>query len=316
MSKGYARKVLPDHDGLEKGRAWYILHLRVYYPHKPGKIRVVFDCSAKFMGNSLNDMLYKGPNLTNSLVGVLSRFREDRVAVIADIESMFYQVTVPDCDSSFLRFLWWENGDLAREPQEFQMVVHPFEAVSSPACANFALRKTAEDNQHSFPPSVIHTVKRNFYVDDCLKSLPSEVDAIQHGDSLQALLSRGGFKISKWISNNRNVLETTPELERSKDIKNIDARKEELPVQRALGVQRCVETDSFRFQVYINSRPPTHRGILSVATSIFDPLGFLAPFVLNAKEIMQDLCRIRLEWDDEISDEYSSTTTTTTTAFI
>ena len=71
-------------------------------------------------------------------------------------------------------------------------------------------------------------------MDDCLKSLPSEVDAIQHGDSLRALLPRGGFKISKWISNNRNVLETTPELERSKDIKNIDARKEELPVLLAL----------------------------------------------------------------------------------
>lgn len=43
-----------------------------------------------------------------------------------------------------------------------------------------------------------------------------------------------------------------------------------------------------------------------MASSIFDPLGFLAPFVLNAKEIMQDLCRIRLGWDNEISDEYSS----------
>ena len=91
-----------------------------------------------------------------------------------------------------------------------------------------------------------------------------------------------------------------------KDIKNIDSRKDELPVQRALGVQRCVENDSFRFKVCINSRLPTCRGILSVASSIFDPLDFLAPFVLNAKEIMQDLCRIRLGWDDEISDEYSS----------
>ena len=143
-------------------------------------------------------------------------------------------------------------------------------------------------------------------MDDCLKSLPSEADAIQHVDSLRALLSRGGFKISKWISNSRNVLETIPELERSKDIKNIDARKEELPVQRALGVQRCVETNSFPFKVCVNSRPPTHRGGLSVDSSIFDPLGLLTPFVLNAKEIMQDLCRMRLGWDDEISDEYSS----------
>ena len=103
-------KVLPDHNGLEKGRALHILHHRVYHPHKPGKIRVIFDCSAKFMSKSLNDMLYKGSNLTNSLVGVLSRFRADRVAVIADIESMFYWVTVPDCGSSFLRFLWRETA--------------------------------------------------------------------------------------------------------------------------------------------------------------------------------------------------------------
>ena len=76
----------------EEGDAWYVPHHEVYHPHKPGKIRVVFDCSAKFVGLSLNSMFYKGPDLTNSLVGVLTRFREDRVAVMADIESIFYQV--------------------------------------------------------------------------------------------------------------------------------------------------------------------------------------------------------------------------------
>ena len=92
VAKGYARKVPPDQTSLEEGKAWYIAHHGVYHPHKPGKIRVVFDCSAKFNGVSLNSMLYKGPDLTNSLVGVLTRFREDRVAVMADIEAMFHQV--------------------------------------------------------------------------------------------------------------------------------------------------------------------------------------------------------------------------------
>ena len=84
----------------------------------------MFVCSAKFMGKSLNDILYKGAELTSSLVGVLLRFHEERVAVMADIESMFHQVRVPDPDSSFLRFLWWEDGNMARELQEYQMVVH------------------------------------------------------------------------------------------------------------------------------------------------------------------------------------------------
>ena len=86
----------------------------------------------------------------------------------------------------------------------------------------------------------------------------------------------------------------------------MDIRKDELPVQRAQAVQWCVESDSFRFRVNISTHPPTRRGILSLASAIFDPLGFLARFVLTAKKILQDLCRIRLGWDDEIPAEYAA----------
>ena len=95
-------------------------------------------------------MLYKGPDLTNSLIGVLTRFREDRIAVMANVESMFYQVRVPEKDSSFLHFLWWDDDNMATEAWEYQMLIHLFGAVSSLACANFALRRTAEDNQNTF----------------------------------------------------------------------------------------------------------------------------------------------------------------------
>ena len=123
---------------------------------------------------------------------------------------MFHQVRVPEHDSSFLRFLWWDDGNLAKEVQEYQMLVHLFGVISSPASANFALRITAIDNKHRFPVDVINTVKRNFYVDDCLKSLSSGAAAIKHVQELQALLSRGGFKLTKWISNRRNVKEAIP----------------------------------------------------------------------------------------------------------
>ena len=132
---------------------------------------------------------------------------------MADIESMFYQVRVRDSDSSFLQFLWWEDGNMARKLQEYQMVVHLFGAISSPACANFALHRTAEDNRHSFLPDVISTVKRNFYVDDCLKSLPSRLQTVEHVNSLRTLLARGGFRLTKWVSNSRDVLEAIPEQE-------------------------------------------------------------------------------------------------------
>ena len=92
VSKGYARKVPLDQKNDKSLDAWYIPHYGIYHPYKLEKIRVLFDWSVKFRGVSLNSMLYKGPDLTNSLVGVLTMFQEDRIAVMADIESMFHQV--------------------------------------------------------------------------------------------------------------------------------------------------------------------------------------------------------------------------------
>ena len=80
--------------------------------------------------------------------------------------------------------------------------------------------------------------------------------------------------------------------------------EDELPVQRALGIQWCVSTDVFCFNICRKPRPPTRRGVLSATGSVFDPLGFLAPFVLTAKQILQDLCRIKLGWDEEIPKRY------------
>ena len=211
VAKGYARKVPPhQRESGYQGKTWFIPHHGVYHPHKPGKIRVVFDCSAKYRGKCLNDLLLKGPDLTNSLQGVLTRFRQDRVAVMADIEVMFHQARVPNPDCSFLRFLCWPDGKLSCAVEEYLMTVHLFGAVSSSTCSNFGVHKTAEDNAEDFSANVVNTVKQNFYVDDCLKSLPSVEDAVCHVGELRSLLPRGGFRLTKWISNSREVLESIP----------------------------------------------------------------------------------------------------------
>ena len=78
-----------------------------------------------------------------------------------------------------------------------------------------------------------------------------------------------------------------------------------LPIQRALGVLWCVESDQFQFRITLNTKPLTRRGVLSVVSSVYDPFGFVAPFVLSAKKILQDLCREdKLDWDDEMPDQY------------
>ena len=298
LQKGYAKRA-PSHD--VPGKTWYLPHHAVFHPAKPGKVRVVFDCSAKYRGSSLNDKLLQGPDLTNSLVGVLMRFRQESVALMADVEAMFHQIRVKPGDCSALRFLWWPDGDLDSEPEEHMMTVHLFGGVSSPSCANFALRKTAEDNKALFDPQIIHTVKRNFYVDDCLKSVNSDHDAINLVKDLTELLKTGGFRLTKWLSNSRQVMESIPESERAKSVKNLDFGH--APIERALGVQWCISSDTFGFSIAIKDRPATRRGILSVVSSVYDPLGFLAPFILPAKILLQDLCKKKLDWDEKIPEE-------------
>ena len=304
IARGYARKVPEDRLEANPGKVWYIPHHGIYHPRKPHKIRVVFDCSAKHKGTSLNDQLLQGPDLTNSLVGVLTRFRQDRVAFMADIEAMFHQVRVPDEQCDFLRFLWWPDGNLEAAIQEYQMTVHLFGAASSPSCCNFALKQTAEDTEPQRGSLVAETIRRNFYVDDCLRSVKDEQTAIELIQGLHQACTHGGFNLTKFISNSRAVLESVPTEKRSKEAKDLDLGHDRLPVERALGVQWCVESDVFEFRIIVNCKPPTRRGILSVISSVYDPLGFAAPFTLPAKKILQDLCREEIGWDDTVPDQY------------
>ena len=155
LLKGYAKKATTAQI---EGKTWYLPQHAVFHPAKPVKVRVVFDCSTKYQGNSLNDKLLQGPDFMNSLVGVLTCFCQENVALTSNVEVMFHQVHVKPEDCSALRFLWCHGGDLRLEPEELMMTVHLLR-VSSPSCANFALRKTADDNEAYFEPEIVNTVK-------------------------------------------------------------------------------------------------------------------------------------------------------------
>ena len=73
------------------------------------------------------------------------------------------------------------------------------------------------------------TVKNSFYVEDCLKALPSDEEALHQSSDLRSLLSKGGFKLTKWISTSRRVLETIPVAEQAKEVKTLDLSKDDLP---------------------------------------------------------------------------------------
>ncbi|XP_071944867.1 uncharacterized protein [Antedon mediterranea] len=254
---------------------WYIPHHGVFNPHKP-KLRVVFDCAARSQGIALNDVLIPGPTLTNSLLGVLLRFRECKVALMADVEAMFYQVRVPEKDRHYLRFLWFTGGNLEKEPEEFRMKVHLFGVASSRACANSALKQTAEDGENSRNSEAVKTIQNNFY---------------------------GGFNLTKWSSSDKQVIESIPKERRSKELQSLNFKEDGLPLERALGVNWSPEGDILGFSPLVREYPLTKRGFLATLSSVFDPMGLVAPVILPARLVLQESIKRVNGWDDPIPDD-------------
>ena len=141
---------------------------------------------------------------------------------MADVEAMFHQVGVPVEDADLLRFLWWPSGDTSQDLVEHRMMVHIFGATSSPSCASFALQKCAEDNRDQCGVKEVETVLHNFYVDDCLKSVSTEEEAVSLYHDLTAILGSGGFRLTKWVSNSRAVLSSIPAAERAEEVRDLD----------------------------------------------------------------------------------------------
>ena len=163
------------------------------------------------------------------------------------------------------------------------------------------LHQTAKDNQEEFP-EVASTILSNFYLDDLFKSEKNDEAALKTHANLTKVLSKGGFRLTKWCSNSRQVLAHIPESELSPALKVLDL-KTELPTERALGVAWSTECDTFVFQNRIRKPATTRRKILSLVASIYDPLGMIAPYVLRAKLFLQELWQLKGDWDSPIADE-------------
>lgn len=222
---------------------------------------------------------------------------------MTDIKGMFHQVRIVEEHVNYLRFLWWPNGDITKELVEHRMLVHIFGAVSSPSCATYALLKTADDNKHLYPEEIINTIRHSFYVDDCLRSVQTVEQAISLYQQLTEVCAKGGFRLNKWMCSERSVLSQIPEENRATGVKLLDLSRDQLPTERALGVQWDVEQDIFTFSIVNKHKPLTRRGILPIVSSIYDPLGFLAPVILPAKQILQHLCKLKFGWDERIPPE-------------
>ncbi|XP_059058487.1 uncharacterized protein LOC131851945 [Achroia grisella] len=297
LERGYAEIAPP----VKTERVWYLPHFAVINPQKPDKLRIVHDAAAKTRGISLNDMLLSGPDLLQSLPGVLMRFRQRRVAVTADIKDMFMRVTIREEDRDMQRFLW--RGDRRQGPAvEYRMKSVIFGATSSPCTAIYVKNKNAELHKEEFPEAAAAVVV-NHYVDDYLASFDTEEQAVRVSSEVAYIHSRANYYLQRWASNSRHVRE------------EFSHRNEEnmvqLDAEKILGMVWRPEEDSLGFNFNGNKLPlhiirgertPTKREALRAVMSLFDPLGLATPVTIQAKKILQETWRTGIGWDTELQE--------------
>ena len=259
------------------GKDWYLPHHLVLNSNKPGKVRCVCNAASKYKEVCLNDKLLAGPDLLPGLIGTIFRFREGPIALTADIESMFLQVQVPEQDRSCLRFLLRPETNGPVQLYEYQR--HVFGAERSPTCTNHALKRVRLVNQKEYPIAA-KAIQNNFYLDYFIKSVETPEEAIEVFNQLQPLFSQHGFELKMWISNNDAVTEAI-----AVDLKSISNTKQvevepNTEGSSVLALQWTVTDDSLQVCRGTNKEveaPITHRKILSLVSSVFDPIGLFAP---------------------------------------
>ena len=145
IDKGYFRKVPPDEK--PPPEVWYLPHFPIIRMDKSTtKVRMVFDCSAKYEGISLNDVIYAGPKLQKNLFDVES-------------EEMFLQIELKEKDRSYFRILW-RNLDVNQDPQEYEFNRVVFGKNSAPMEAQFVSQENARRYESLYPAAARPTLGR------------------------------------------------------------------------------------------------------------------------------------------------------------
>lgn len=274
----------------------------------PPKHRIVFDASARFRGVSLNDYLLKGPDLLVNLVKPLLRMRENEIAFVADIKSMYMRVKMNLRDQQLQRVLWRPNPN-----EEFRVFVFSsmlFGPKSSPFTSQFVKNATADKWLDRYPDAA-NTIKKYMYMDDLLTSESSLLKAVSIAKQCIEIFDSINWKLISFQSNSVEFLKSLPVTSIAQDTIPLFESEKDACITKVLGCVWDTKSDSFVFKFDKNlfikivkdcQHRPTKRDQSSTIARIFDVLGLISHFTIRGKILIQRSWLNDLDWNDEVSE--------------
>lgn len=256
------------------------------------KLRIVLNASCKTTsGESLNSIQMVGEKLQRDLHIQIMRFRRHKIGVITDISKMFNQVRINPKQYDLQRAFWRESPEHRLKEYYFTVVI--FGSASSAHCAVRAMIQGARDQAKHYPEAA-RVIEECFYIDDGTFGGKTEEETGLLCREVEFVLAQAGFELKHWASNSKRVEAL---LNAEGENTTVIGKDDETKV---LGLRWLKESDELTIFVkpmqLIES--PTKREILRGVATLYDPNGFVAPIVINAKMIMQDVWRVKeLGWD-------------------
>jgi len=251
------------------------------------KVRSVLDASAKIGKNdlSLNDCLHEGKNFLSNLLGVLLRFRTGKFAMTSDITKAFLQLELNPRDRDAVRFFWFKehlSNDLPKSPPIlYRMKRLPFGIKSSPYLLCSTIREHLKKYAEEYPETV-QCLNQNLYMDDFVFTTNKKEDALKLKEESCHILAEMKMELTKWTSN---------------------FQQSSAEFKKVLGVSWNNVSDEIKVSFHCKTPITTKRELASFVCSVWDPFGLLSPVLLNFKLYLQQIWRLKLDWDEKLPDK-------------
>lgn len=269
----------------------------------------------------MNDCLDTGPSLNPLLFDILVRFRENKIALVDDIEKAFLNIAVDEKDRDSLRFLWVEDV----RDHNLSIVVYRFcRVVFGLNASPFLLNGTLRHHLTIFAerdPEFVKRMWESFYVNDFVMGQGSTDKAFTLNQNARERLAMGGFNLRKWKTNDpglREKIRSTESGKTTREVKQLEdeetyARPKlephgETKGEKVLGQALDSDNDTLHFNFAVladkaKSLEATKRNVLSLLASLFDPLGIVTPVTVSTKILFQEICTQGLDWDENLKGE-------------
>ena len=263
----------------------YMPHHALFEKSATTPLRIVFNASSKpNEGKSLNDCLMTGPSLTAKLHEILVQFRQGTHAVTADISKAFHRIIVDEDHRKFLKFLWINLESYELLTYQFKVVL--FGATFSPYLLQETLQTHLSQNAEG------NKFVDKFYVDNYMNIYDNQDELVTDKVTLDSVMNQASMPLQEWVSNNdyfNSLYQLAVPV--TQNILGISWNANTYNMNIVVG-EKLIHEDSWRY---------TKHKVLSLVSSIYDPLGWVSPLTVRGKMFIQTLCKEKMGWDQNLN---------------